>query len=81
MDRGRPRLIGFACWLVAGFVGAIVGAVAGVGIAGRLLRPEEAVVLVTGVTYGAPLGAVAGHVVAGLALVVCALVRRGGKRD
>ena len=45
---------------LAGVVGAVIGAVAGVGIAGLLLRPEEAVVLTSGVMFGGPIGAIAG---------------------
>lgn len=41
-------------------VGAVLGAAAGVGVCGLILRPEEAVVLVTGVKLGAPVGALGG---------------------
>jgi hypothetical protein len=52
-------------------IGGCVGAVAGVGIAGLLMRPEEAVVLVTGVTLGGPGGALMG-----LSLAAFDLARR-----
>ena len=56
--------------VLAGGVGAFIGAVAGVGIAGLLLRPEEAVVLTSGVFFGGPVGAITG-----LALGVFAMRR------
>jgi hypothetical protein len=60
MNRLSPWLRGLAYCILSTIIGASVGAVAGVGIAGMLLRPEEAVVLYAGVSYGVPLGALAG---------------------
>lgn len=56
-------------------IGAVVGAVVGVGIAGAFMRPEEAVVLVTGVQLGGPLG-----LLIGLALGLMATFRRRQRR-
>jgi hypothetical protein len=47
-------------------VGAVIGAILGTGLAGLLMKPEEAVVLVTGVSLGGPAGALIGF---GLGLV------------
>ena len=58
--------------LVSGVIEFVVGAVAGVGIAGILMRPEEAVILVQGVGLGGPAGAVLGG-----ALGIIAMWRRG----
>lgn len=56
----------------AAIVGLFVGAVAGVGIAGAFMKPEEAAVLVAGVIFGGPIGALAS-----LAWAIMALRRRG----
>lgn len=58
---GRPSSLHVVTYcLASGVVGTLVGAVAGLGIAGMVLRPEEAVVLVAGLTYGIPIGAAVG---------------------
>jgi len=45
---------------LAMIVGGVVGAAAGVGVAGIAMKPEEAVILYAGVGYGGPLGMLVG---------------------
>lgn len=53
-------LYGLAACGMLTLIGAFMGAVAGVGVAGLLVQPEEARVLYIGVGYGVPVGALAG---------------------
>ncbi len=71
--RLNPLYVLIFC-VLASAVGAVVGAVAGVGVAGILLKPEEAVVLYAGVGYGVPVGGLVG-----LMFGVAALLRRRPK--
>jgi hypothetical protein len=72
MKNTKPTMLyAVAYYVAATIIGACAGAVAGVGIAGMLLRPEEAVVLYAGVGYGFPVGAIVG-----LTLGIVAMVRR-----
>jgi membrane protein YqaA with SNARE-associated domain len=60
VKRKTSWLYAVAYCTLAACVGAVAGAVAGVGVAGMLHRPEEAVVLSTGIEFGSPLGALTG---------------------
>ena len=60
MRRLAICLYGFVYSLLAAGTGAVVGIVAGVGIAASLLHPEEANILYAGVGYGGPAGALVG---------------------
>jgi hypothetical protein len=77
----RTVLYALVCCVAFGFLGAVVGAAAGVGVAGMVLRPEEATVLVTGVMYGGPLGALAGFTVAGLTFAAVGIMQRRGEAE
>jgi hypothetical protein len=74
MNSKPTWLYAVAYCVASGFIGACAGAVAGVGIAGMVLKPKEAVVLYGGVGYGVPLGALTG-----LTLGIVAMVRRTRK--
>jgi len=56
-------------------IGIIVGSIGGTAIASLLMKPEEAVVLVNGILFGAPVGALAG-----LALAVNAIRKDPNRR-
>ena len=64
------------CQRLSAVIGAVVGAIVGVGIAGLFMRPEEAVVLLTGVQLGGPFG-----LLIGLALGLMATFRRSQRRN
>jgi hypothetical protein len=55
--------------VLAACIGAFVGAVVGVGVAGLLLPPEEAVVFYSGVGYGGPFGALTGLIIGIVAML------------
>ena len=62
--------------VLSAVIGAVVGAIFGVGIVGLFMRPEEAVVLVTGVQLGSPF-----VLFIGLALGLMATFRRRQRRN
>ena len=76
MKTAAAVLYAISYCLCAATIGGIVGAVAGTGIAGMLMRPEEAVILTTGVSLGGPVG-----VLIGLILAVIALSRRADREE